>query len=316
MQLDEVTIEYVKTTFPPTAIFEIHRSFELYELFGEKYAEDKFINLLSTPDLDSAERQDTFTTLLIGTSVEIVEKHGITLVDSIQLTQVNEVLSGLYLIQNLEDYSLVQYRLSSNEDPTKIVADILAYVTHFDSQDYLRLIESVSDGFLASLRKYVEDQTSDEAYSPDLVHKETITAYFKFLGGAETFGASLLREGFTLDNTLSQLVAMGGMSLPADLDKLVITNNIQAALEIVTFLILAKDTYQVPIVGFNKNSGTFLSKIEDLTKISPIVVKIINDFNSYYFSLKSAQQHHKNNNPTPVNTQPPVKQSVAKSEGE
>lgn len=303
IKLDELTVAYITSTFTEIAQYEIHRTFELFELFGLKYYEDKYVNLLSNENIDNSEKQDMFTSLLVTSGLEITTQHGFKLIPNVSLTQVNEILSALYLIQNLEDYSMIEYRLSSNDDPTKVVADCLAFVTHFEWHDYLRIIESVSEAFLKGLRVFVESKTSDEAYKPDLIHKETVTAYFKFMGDTVVFGAGLLREGFTIDNTLTQLVAMGGMTLPGDLDKLAMSNPVQTAVEIVTFLILAKDTYQIPLVGFNKNTSTFLSKIEDVTKITPIVVKIINDFNSYHFSLKSAEQHQKANTPTPAPAQ-------------
>ncbi len=282
MKLDEMTIGYMAISYSHERQLEMYRSFELLDLFGMKYYEDDFITLLTRTDIDGMERQDAFEGLVRTKIVEVIHAHEIFVTDDILLKDANEVLSAIYILQTLEDYSWVQYRLSSLQPNTVIVADILSHVSTYEPHQFARLIPMVSDNFMRLLRAVVDARVTEETYDPDGNHDKMIKNLFSFCNNHPTMGGALLTEGLNINLTLKQLLDIAPYDVAATISEEAVKNPIQAALDIVTFIMIGKDTYQVPVVSYKRYSSLFLNDTLLVTRLEPIVSKIIIDANNHY----------------------------------
>jgi hypothetical protein len=260
---------------------EMYRSFELLDMFGENYYEDDFISLLSDPNIDGMDRQTRFEEMVYTKALAVVVLHGIKMSSSCVLKDINEVLSGLYIIQHLEDYSYLLYRLSSITNNEKVLADILSTYTTYDAVKYIDVIESVSDTFLAQLRGLVAARVSDPGYNPDEAHLRMVKNLFSFTKGTATIGGSLMNDGVGINNTLSQLVALLPYELAPVLSEQATKDPIQTALDIVMFILMAKDTFQSPMVAYKRYASLFLVTSDLVTLLEPVFTKIIIDSNRH-----------------------------------
>lgn len=279
MKLDETIIGYIAVTYGHDHQLEMYRSFELLDMFGNTYYDQEFIDFIFRTDLDSIERQDKFKSLLKLNIVKILNEHLIKVNPDISLQDANEILSGIFIIQHLEDYSYFQYRLSSMSNNAEVLSDILSSVSAYPSQKYITLLESVSDDFMKTLREMVEQRVGEELYNPDMAHEKMVKNLFSFTNKTPTIAGGLLSEGIGLNCTLQQLVALLPCSLSDVLSEQSIKNPVQTALDIVAFIMMGKDTYQTPIVAFKKHTNLFLKTPLLVTQITPIVTKIILDSN-------------------------------------
>lgn len=290
MKLDETIIGYTAITFSHDTQLEMYRAFELLEMFGYTYYDQQFIDLIAKTEMDSMERQDKFKELLRSNMINVLTEHLIKVKSDITLQDVNEILSGLFLIQHLEDYSYLQYRMSSMASNALILSDILSSVSAYPSHKYVTLFEEVSNKFMKTLDELIEQRVSDERYSPDLAHERMVKNLFSFTKQTPTIGGGLLAEGTGLTCDLKQLVDLLPYSLPAVLSEKAVKDPVQTALDIVVFIMMGKDTYQTPIVAFKKHTNLFLNTPLLTTKIEPIVTKIILDANTHLELTFSQQQ--------------------------
>lgn len=282
MKLDEMTIGFMAISFSHERQLEMYRSFELLDLFGLKYYEDDFTALLTTPDIVGMERQDRFENMVKEKIVTLLYAHEVFVEKGILLKDANEIASAIYILQTLEDYSWVQYRLSSMQGNEIIVADILSYVSTYEPHEFLRLITAVSDNFMRLLRAVVDARVNEETYDPDTAHDKMVKNLFSFCNNHPTMGGAMLAEGLNLNITLKQLIDIVPHDLPTVLTEQGLKNPIQTALDIVTFIMIGKDTYQVPIVSYKRYANLFISDSVMITRLEPIVSKIIIDANTHY----------------------------------
>ena len=260
VNISDLTAYYIATTYLPELQKDILESFSLLEAFGLKYYEDKYIELIQRKDsITSDTKQDQFLIYLQSDISRIIEDHDIHINydETPTLEELNEIAHFLYIIQNLENYEYVSYRVHSDSTPRLIIIDLIEYYTLLKRHRVMQLISSVSDKLIEALKAYTEDKIHTTTFL-DQSHLKHIYYFFKFTENHPSLGLTYFNQGYR-NTTLEELLNLIDLEVDLYIDELIDTklNLPQAALDVLSLLILSKDTYEIPLLKFKQNVHLF-----------------------------------------------------------
>lgn len=255
------------------------------EQFGLKFYEDQLTELIQRDDTISKEnKRDTFMLLIKQEVAKIITEHGIILDHEadITLNDVNEIAHFLYIVQNLEDYSDVAYRLHALDTPKNIVTDLIVSLTLMSKSRLLDIISEVHPNVVAALKQYIEDK-EDKLETVEMIdakRRKYITTFFTFTEQTPCMGKELYESGYT-NVTLEELTNLIKFNLAENIDRRITTEAPQVALDVLSILIITKDNYTLPLMKFSKMNQLFTTKLENVTKLQNTMLAMLNDFNMY-----------------------------------
>ena len=282
LNLAEITIYYVNNTFQPELKKSIYNSFSLLESFGRKFYEDQLIDLVQREDITSDSKRDTFYHLVQKEIKNIIKEHFIFLSQetNVTLEEMNEVANFLYIIQNLEDYTMVSYRLNAEDTPRNIIVDLIDYLTLLDKPRIMEIISHVEEHFIESLKAFIIDKEDSDDETIDMKHMKHIRHFLNFIEHSKCMGNTFFTEGFS-SLTLEEFTRLIRSNIPAYIDKLILVDRAQAALDCLSILIVCKDSYELPILKFKQHTGLFTHDLENVTKLEASMLSMLNDFNMF-----------------------------------
>ena len=294
LNLDELTQYYINQTFQPELKSVVYASFSIMELFGIKFYEDDYIDIIRREDtVSSDDKKDIFLYLLKRDINSIILEHGIVISDELEvrLTEYNEIAQFLYLVQNLEDYTEVVYRLHGEDKPRLILIDLIVQLSFMSKSRLLDIIVSVKDELISALKDYVVDRIENTSDEPplDVKRKDYIDSFFSFTNEEDCLGIELYRDGYT-NVTLQELSDLITFSLPDYIDRVISTDAAKAALDVLSILIITKDNYSLPILKFSKNTGMFTNKMENIAKLNTTMLNMLSDFENRLHVEKQQEQ--------------------------
>lgn len=282
LNLSELTLHYIENTYVDILKNDIYQSFILLENFGLKFYEDKYIDLISKTDtISNDDKAINFVFKLKEDIGSIILDHYIYLNNDIEisLNELNEIVHFLYIIQNLEDYELITYRLYAEDTPKNITVDLIAYYTLLTKPRLLELIKLVEEAFIKSLQLFIQDRVNTTSHI-EYKHLQHIKLFFKFINNTNCLGLSFFNNGY-VNVTLEDFINLTTIDLVSYIDNMILTNGAQAALDILSILVICKDTYEIPLLKFKQLNFYFTSKLENVTKLEHIIFNILNDFNMF-----------------------------------
>lgn len=289
LNITDITKYYISITFSENVSSVIYNSFSLMEAFGILYYEDKYVDLISKEEsIDNDTKMDTFLLYLYRDMSNIINEHSIYLDTDIDvnLSELNEIVHFLYTVQILEDYEYVSYRINSSDDDKKIIISLIDKYTLLSTIRLMEIIKSVDYKLILSLKNFIEDkETLIDRETIDKNRKKYIDDFMIFINKVDCLGRELYENGYT-DTTLEELLNIIPYSLNEKIDSLIITNLPQASLDVLSILVITKDTYSMPLLKFNNNTNMFTEKLENITKLSSTISNILNDFNVYLEAKK------------------------------
>ena len=291
INLAEITVFYINTTFQPELRKTIYYSFSILETFGLKFYEEKFIELIQRDDsIDSDSKRDNFIHMLEVELTNIINQHFIFLNNDYNptLAELTEIANFLYIIQNLEDYDLISYRLNAEDTPRNIIVDLIDYLTLIEKYRIMEIVDHIEANFIEALKTFINER-EDAAEKVDFKHLKHIRHFFAFIEKSDCLGLKLFNEGFNTVVTLEELLNASKLNIVNYIDKLMMTNRAQSALDCLSLLIICKDSYELPLLKFKQNTNLFTSNLDNITKLEASMLSILNDFNLFLTAKKQEE---------------------------
>ena len=260
--------------------------FQALDLF-EKYGINNFESLVSEvvdggTDVDPVSVDIQVLNKIIEVMVFIIESHGV-IVDKdadISLDTLNKVAEFLLAIPNLEDYSYLTYRLNSSDSLRELFINILGHYTSLSRIKAMEALQDVTEGLIDSIRKIIPETESQElTICVDCLERSKL--FFKFIEETPCEGLSLRDKGVVGKMTLKEIVDI----LPYILeDKL--SNNMdvrpeQAALDVLSILMVSKDGCSSPLEAFKEHCELFTTKTMHISRIGNMLENMYMDFCNY-----------------------------------
>lgn len=275
--LDEDIQTFINACYGPDQIDEILRSFELFHGFGLQYAESNFYNIIAHYGYyDTATLSDIFIKEIRTLIEGIFKEHGLLIDPEVELVTYNEILSGLLLIQVLDDYNEIAAILESDMDSIEKLALIFSHITPLTELQLLDIIKSISDTTLKTLLAFCYEKEKTAANKPlDLKMLEKLKEFKAFMGDNKGFGYYLLENGIPLGQSFEiyQGHLISYLSTVKELP--------QKALDVLTVLLLIPDAYNLPLIYYRKINSQIFDDLNTIQKVDMLIGRILADFEEY-----------------------------------
>ncbi len=280
LNLSDVTSFYIEHKFINEMKTLVLDAFSLMEDFQLNFYEDKYIETINRYETMSDDDIYTvFNNLLVKDILAIIEAHEVTIDTDGQpsLADLVEVARGLLLTANLEDYSYVRYRVSTEQPPRATLLDLLERYTMLSRLRLMEIIGEVKESLVESLEKLTED-VSDEENSINESHRKYVARFFKYIEGIKCLGLELKEKGYGITSTLEELLSLQTTDMVSHTEKTATTDLAQAALDILSLLVYTTDEYNLPVFKFKKNSHLFTSDSNLAMRLNNALLAMMNDF--------------------------------------
>lgn len=282
LNLSEVVSQYIVNTFVTEQVIVVEESFRLLELFGIKYYEDKYVDLINMSDDSTSDYlMDSFISTLREDVYSIVKEHGIVLNTDIEirLSEVNEIVHFLYLIQNLEDYTTVSYRVHSISSSREILISLLWKYSMLSETRCLELVKSVTDDLINAIREIVSTRYEEDTITIDRKRNEYVQKFLEFTSSTPSVGSELWINKNAKNYTLEEILDMFNVN---PLDNITnVTELNKVALDVLSLLVITTDDYSIPLFKFRKNTSLFTTDLELISRVTYLMTDMLNDFQDY-----------------------------------
>ena len=289
VNLDEITLQYITVTFQPELKKVIYSSFNLLELFGSSFYEDKYVDLITrVDDIETNDKRDLFLYKLKQDMNNIIKEHRIHIDGDMEVTldDLNEIVHFLYIVQNLEDYSEVSYILNSEGSNKEKLVNLVCSLSLISPSRLMSMLELVEPEAIQAMKTFVSDKRElDTQEALDMKRINHINNFFAFIGTNECLGKTFYENGY-VNLTLEELMNIVPFSIPDLVEKQMIENKPEAVLDVLSLLVITKDGYELPLLKFTKNVGLFFNKPEDVTAAHHVMTSMISDFATFLQNKK------------------------------
>jgi hypothetical protein len=291
-KISVITLYYITYNISPEEHKDIFTSFSLLDNFGIDYYEDKYVNLINNTDIGNDVKQGMIKNYLRSDVYSIIKDHGILVRDESESTlyDLNEIAHFLYILQKLEDYTLILHMLTSDASARTKMVNLIANYSIISVPRIYDIIGEVSDNFIDNLIKYIEEK-EQQSEGVDDKHIKHIKYFFEFIENTTCLGYKLYNAGY-VGMTLIDLVNISKIDFAIAIDEVMKTNLAQAALDCLSILMICVDSYEVPVLRFKQNTHNFTNTLENVTKLEAMMLSIMNDF--YMFLQVKKEQENLN----------------------
>jgi hypothetical protein len=280
--VDEIIVFFIENNYIDAKKKELYTSLSILEKFGLKFYQDSLLDLLvDDGKYESIDKQEILEHYLKSRVLEIINEHGIIMQDdsSTRLEEINNLGSFLFIIQRLEDYGDISYRLFAEDKAENILIDIVEHFTLIPKYRLMEIVESIDDKLLLALRALVTDKTKS-ADLVDVAHLETFNLFIKFIDKHECLGVTLFNLGFK-DIELRDLFSLSPINIRDEITKNIALKPAQTALDVISIMLLCVDTYNEPLAKLKANTDIFFENLAKYISIDKTIGNIYSDFETF-----------------------------------
>lgn len=272
--MDELVKAFIETYFTDEMKLAIYDSFDTFSKFGLGDVDSNLIDIISDEGYESTENmQDAFLAEINAKLDFILNEHTIKLRSEATIDDRLQILTGLHLVQDLENYTSIITLLESLEDDHYILASILEELTNVDKGHILSVIEFFNPEILIKLKEYIYTKESPETSQCNMTVYETIKQFFKF-NNQESLGTILIKARAELGLEFSSY-------FPLIKEDIISLDNKQTALNFLSVLMISKDGQISPIELYREYSSSVFQDINLISNIEVILIGIYNSFIEY-----------------------------------
>jgi hypothetical protein len=282
--MDEIIETFLMYYYTPEASNEITRSFRLFDKFEYKDIEIDFINIVSQQSIKSSdELVDSFNVNLHEKLNYMLNEHTIMTVSSATITEKNEILTALYLIQDLENYTSTICVLESLEEDEVILSTILAELCILEPHDILGLIESFNPVILKTLKKLIYSNETITNTPVNQDHINVLNAFFS-LYGKDNLGGLMITNGIRVGDNYSNYVEFA--------ETIIGSNNNQTAINLLSVIYMSEEGYLNPVLTYREHAMAILHDLNLFSNIEVIVLTIVSAVEEILKLNKQKETHN------------------------
>lgn len=284
--IDELLAYFIELNYVDSVKADLYTSLALLNSFSLKYYDTEIVSILMNEDLiDVNEIKDLVYEIIKDKIKLVIKEHliNINYENNPTLNELNEIVNFIYIIQNIENYDIVDYMLSSSlyteEDNRRVLIDLISTYTVLDKIRLEELIQNVDDVFILGLKRFVQQRIEDTRDIVDVNYLRNFNYFLDFIENTNCLGKILFEKGYRNAN-LIDIVNLEDIDFSALYNEN-ISNIPLFTLHCLSLLLLARDTYENPILYFNKNIDLFLENKEKSSLIVETMRKMVIDFNDF-----------------------------------
>lgn len=222
-------------------------------------------NIVLTDTLTTTDvKLDTINNYITESLVTILDQHFIYLTDTAVLSELNALVEGIILLQNLEDYYSPQAIVYGSDDPIEVLCELTSSLTGVDKFKLFPSIDSVGDKFLDTYRTFIDEKITEE---PKTLRDVSTIKNFISLYGTKNISFILLKSGIPLGEPLDFYIPFIDESVEDTLEEI--------AINILGLILLSTTELDSILDIYNDNSDTLIGNLDVITKVEALLTEMI-----------------------------------------
>lgn len=289
LDLQDVTIEYLQYKFQPELMTVLMDACSALQRFNLTQYEFDLVNLITQgQEIEDDDVRTIFISRIVQELDKLLTEHFIYLDEDAEPTLKERVDIALFLLlmQDLENPEQAAYRVNGYGSPKAILVDLISVYSTMPRFRAMELIGKVDERLISAMAAMVNDKM--EQVESDAHQRQQWGRFCAFINNVDCLGVRLHKEGY-FGLKLEELLALSRFSLQEYLTQAATTRIPQAALDVLSLLYICRDTYESPLLGFDKNSTDLLSEYEHITRVRGILAAIISDYTLWLKTYEQAQ---------------------------
>lgn len=290
--ISELTQAYIEENFPPQVQQKIFEALTILDKFEVRFYEDDLENLISLEGMIEKEDQRDLFLEKVGRYITgVLEEHQVYLNEEheITLNERVEVAQFLLLVQDLEDKSLLSYRLYSDDNARNIFTSLLARYSYLEEFRAMEIVDRIGGDLIEAMKKICKDTELTEQVI-DAKQKEEWEIFNAFINkSAEAVGFTLADKGYSKIN-FEDLYKLEKNLIDRAIKESETVNRPQAAVDCISLLLLCKDTYQLPLMEFDKQLSVLFTNMDNVTAVKHTTTQILKDYEIFKEAYLKQQQ--------------------------
>lgn len=292
LSITEQTQLYLDSSYVHQVKQDLTNAMFVLQEFGLEDWENELIDLISAEEAyDKEEIHDLFLIKVKVFILDLLKKHGVrvNIEEDPALWELNELGHFLLMVQKLEDTDYLAYCLYGPEPPRTLFIQMASRLTQLSEPRMMQLVEHVQPELIEAMKQLVKE---DGAFSDaDVTRKWKAhwDAFMAFVDNTECAGKAASEKGFGRTE-FQTLYDLSGINWDFKVQQSELSqNHALLALDILSFVMFSFDGQQAPLVVFDKHISKILSTTEQISRIRPIVLAILKDFDLHRSATKHAQ---------------------------
>lgn len=287
--MDPLIEAHITTTYTPEIGVCMFEAFALLDNFDvQDYQADLVAHIMQSETMHREQAVDGFRQL-VCTWIDFVFKHHMVQVtQDCPLRKRVAILSALYAVQDMQDYTTIAVCLESDQDTLEKFSFIVSELTELSEEDVLENLEHVDPLTLDNLYRYalskIGDGTSsvDEDAVRDIVTK--LKLFKQFSKNEDLVGNTLLDNGALLNQPFSRyLPYIVGYFDEVSKSK----DGLSLAKDVLSLLFLSSDGKNRPFDVYKENSGLLFSNPSVVTKVDVALITVVGQFAAFMEAYKN-----------------------------
>lgn len=281
--LDDDVVEYIASNYTHELGDELLRGLELLHMFGiNEITEGSIVSIIASTQIEESDVvRDSVVHQVIAAIRQIATEHGLELQPNAGLYFLNEVVSAIYLLQQLNDYTTISTILESSDDDDDKIAQVVSSLSTLTAVEVRSEIVAVDQRLIAAIQAYIDQKTPSVVNEPNHLLIQKYRDFRKWIGETGCLGVRLLANDVAIGLPLESYIHY--IKLPEK------DTSGQLALDVLSVLLLASDGYELPMIAYRKISGHLATDLDQLSRLETTMLRINLDFEEYRKSTDHAE---------------------------
>ena len=261
-------LAFMRLYFTEEAVREMYNSLLHLEMFKGPTYQPPYEDIINLHQLEHNDGLiDQWSTQIRVDMKDLLESHGIAVVEDAELSFMNKVVNTLVNIMNVDDGTPISIAMEAMKSSEELFSDLIEMFTDIDSANATLNLMIVKDDLIASIKKLAEakEKQVDVDTFPELIYR--LKVYTEFIASVN-LAYHLVKDGLLLGQKLSTYLLLTDETFDEQ------TDDLQYAKDFVSLAIISGDYNTDITLAFKEHSAELLG--EDANRVKKIEILISN----------------------------------------
>lgn len=222
-------------------------------------------NILLTDTLTTTDAKlDTINSYITKELISILELHFIHVDVTTPLTSLLALVETISLVQNTEDYAMIQSLLYGSDDVIEVITSLAGTLTDIDKYKLLPYITQVGDGVLKTFREFIDSKIQEE---PEALNDVEDIKNFILLYGDKNITCVLLKSGIPIGESLSFYLPFVEEDVQLSLEEITVN--------VLGLILLTNVKLDTVIDVYKEYSDSLIGDLDSITKVEHLLIEMV-----------------------------------------
>ena len=284
LELQDLTHQYLQNCFHPAQTSSLLRALQTLSRFGLSEYETPLLDIIYVhEEMDAGQSQSMFFECVHRQLLQVCEEHGVQIRVEMEptLEETTQITQALLTVQDLEDTHQLSYRVYALDTPRRIWVDVVSMFSTLSVARASELVQEVHERLVVAMQQLcAEREQAAESGTIHHAHWSSWQSFCQYIGEQTHLGQRASTQGW-FGVPAQELLQLLSEDQLRQLSTLHVHAPAQLALNWLSLLMLAPDTYQTPLLCFDQLAPGWIESPTQLGAARLIVSQMWSDYQDY-----------------------------------